>query len=105
MSDLTTGLPLQRRARHSGYVAITYTGIENLTATLTATLVGARFNDDLATVRLAPYARIDLSASYRVNSEVSIFARIENLLNADYQNVKGYNTAGFSAYGGLNWRH
>ena len=102
--DLTTGLPLQRRARHSGKLAVTYTGIKNLEATLSVTAVGKRFNDDLATVGLAPYARIDVSASYRVSSEVSLFARIENLLNADYQDVKGYNTAGFSAYAGLNWR-
>ena len=102
--DLTTGLPLQRRARHAANVAITYTGIENLEAILMATLVGGRFNDDLATVRLAPYARVDLSATYRV-SELSIFGRIENLLNADYQDVQGYNTAGLSAYAGLTWRH
>ncbi len=103
--DLATGLPLERRPAHSGTVGLTYTGVENLEATLSATLVGGRFNDDEATVWLAPYTRVDLAASYQVNESTSVFARVENVLNATYQEVSGYNTAGLSAYAGLTWRH
>ncbi len=103
--DLATGLPLERRPRHSGKVALTYTGIANLEATVSATLVGARFNDDAATVRLPAYARVDLGARYKVNDDLSVFGRVENLFNATYQEVSGYNTAGLSAYGGLTWTH
>ncbi|MEX0851947.1 MAG: TonB-dependent receptor [Bauldia sp.] len=103
--DLATGLPLERRPMHSGKVTLIYTGIDNLRATLSATVVGPRFNDDAATVRLPGYVRIDVAAAYRVNEALSLFARVENLLDADYQEVSGYNTAGLSAYAGLTWRH
>lgn len=103
--DLATGLPLERRPAHSGTLSLTYTGIENLDATLSATLVGARFNDDDATQPLPAYARVDLTMNYQVNETMAVFARVENLLNASYQEVSGYNTAGLSVYGGLTWRH
>ena len=107
--NLDTGFPLARRPIHSGKIALTYTGVENLEATLSATLVGARNNNDAsaktAPVVLAPYARVDLSATYRVNSNLSLFGRVENLLDANYQEVTGYNTAGLSAYIGLTWKN
>ena len=108
-TNLNTGFPLQRRPVHSGKVELTYTGITNLTATLSATFVGERNNND-ATVKsppvlLQPYARVDMSASYRVNDNLSLFGRVENLFNASYQEATGYNTAGLSAYAGLTWRH
>ncbi len=102
--DLSTGLPLQRRPQNSGAVSLTYTGGENFEATVSALLVGDRFNDDAATVPLGGYARVDVSARYRINPQLTVFGRIENLLNARYQEVSGYNTAGISAYGGLTWR-
>ncbi len=34
-----------------------------------------------------------------------LFGRVENLLNAQYQEVKGYNTPGLSAYVGLSWKN
>ncbi len=103
--DLATGLPLARRPGNSAKVSLTYTGIANLEATVSATLVGARFNDDAATVRLPAYARVDLGTRYRVNDALSLFGRVENLFNARYQEVSGYNTAGLSAYAGLTWTH
>ena len=102
--DLATGLPLPRRPAHAAKLRLTYTGVQNLAATLSATLVGARFNDAAATVRLPPYARVDLDARYRASEALTLFARVENLFNATYQEVSGYNTAGRSAYAGLTWR-
>lgn len=101
--DLTTGLPLARKPQNSGSLTVIYTGIRNLEASLTATFVGPRFNDDAAKVPLDPYTRIDLAANYRVNGNLLVFGRIENLLDADYEDADGYNSAGFSAYVGLKW--
>ncbi|MHA1554410.1 MAG: TonB-dependent receptor plug domain-containing protein [Alphaproteobacteria bacterium] len=103
--DLATGLPLQRRPMHSGKVSATYTGIDRLEATVSATFVGARSNNDSGTVMLAPYTRVDATASYRLNDQTELFARIENLFNATYHEATGYNAAGLSAYAGLNWRN
>ena len=103
--DLSPGLPLQRRPKHSGALSLAWTGIENVELRATATLVGDSYNDDAATVPLGGWARVDLSARYAINPQLTAFGRIENLFNARYQEATGYNTAGISAYAGLTWRH
>src|SRR3972149_6629633 len=50
---------------------------------------------------LAAYSRADLLAAYRISQMTEIFGRIENLFDKGYEEVKGYNTAGFSTYAGL----
>jgi vitamin B12 transporter len=102
--NLATGLPLERRPAHSGAVALTYTGIRDFTATLSAVVIGARYNNDAATDLLPPYARFDLYGSYRMSDTLTVFGRVENLLNAQYQEVTGYNAPGSSVFAGLTWK-
>jgi vitamin B12 transporter len=99
------GKPLARRPEHSGAISLTYTGIERLEFTTSIVLAGLRFNDDKATVSLPGYARVDLYAAYRLDAQWSAYGRVENLFNADYREIAGYNTPGLSAYAGLKWRH
>jgi Outer membrane cobalamin receptor protein len=47
------------------------------------------------------YTRFDLAESYTINEHFQLFSRIENLFNEHYQEVKGYDTAGISAFGGI----
>jgi vitamin B12 transporter len=101
--NLVTGLPLRRRRAHWGKVAFTCTGVPGLEATLATTLVGSRPDNDADTVVLAPYARVDLYATYHVSPSLSIFGRVENLFDTKYEEVSGYNAAGLSAYVGLKW--
>ena len=103
--NLDTGLPLPRRANHTAALGLIYTGIANLETGVTATYVGPRFDDDEATERLDPYTRIDLTADYRVNPNLKVFGRIENLLDTAYQEAGGYNSAGLSGYVGLKWNN
>jgi vitamin B12 transporter len=100
-----TGVPLQRRPQDSGKVELTYTGIENLEASVSATLIGNRFNDSDGLVGLPGYVLVNLSARYHVNSDLTVFGRVDNLFDATYQEVSGYNTPGLSAYVGLTWAH
>jgi vitamin B12 transporter len=67
----------------------------------TIVLAGERFSSLGERDRLAPYARLDVYASYKVNETFSVFARGENLTNARYQEVRDFGTAGRSIYGGL----
>jgi vitamin B12 transporter len=101
--DLDGDVALPRRPKHSGSVALTYTGHPGLEATLSAAFVGPRFNKAGETEPLPGYARLDLAASYRLNPATKVFARIENLTNASYQDPGGFNTPGLSAYIGLTW--
>ena len=52
-------------------------------------------------VELDDYTRVDLSASLKVHRDLEVFARVENLLDEDYEEAYGYGTPGFSAYGGV----
>jgi vitamin B12 transporter len=93
------GLALIRRPRHSGSFEAAWAG-ENFNLALEGSLVGKRrdldpqsgvafdlagrplFNDG--------YAKLNASGSYRVSRPLTVFARIENLLNQDYEEVLGY---------------
>lgn len=71
-----------------------------LTLGATMWLVGDSFDDAANNVSIDGYQRLDLRASLPLNGAVELFARIENLANAHYETVSGYNTAGRSAFVG-----
>lgn len=50
---------------------------------------------------LPAYTLLNASASYEVTQNVQVFGRLENILDQDYEVIKGYGTPGFSAYAGL----
>ncbi|WP_421723799.1 TonB-dependent receptor plug domain-containing protein [Bauldia sp.] len=103
--NLTTDTQLARRPQNAGSLTLVYTGIPRFEAALTATYVGERYNDDARTEKLDPYTRVDLSANYRVDDNLTIYGRVENLFDTTYEDVKGYNSAGLSAYAGLKWKN
>ncbi|MGD9345695.1 MAG: TonB-dependent receptor [Candidatus Aminicenantes bacterium] len=52
-------------------------------------------------VTLASYTLIDTALFYDVFKPIQLFLRFDNILNTDYETIKGYATAGFSIYGGV----
>lgn len=48
--------------------------------------------------------RVDLAAQYRASNNIEIFARVENLLDEDYQQILGYGTPGISGSAGIRFR-
>ena len=63
------------------------------------------YNDDEKDSRgtVDSWTRVDLSASYEVNNNLRLFARIENLFDEDYQQIFGYGTPERSGYVGLKY--
>lgn len=61
--------------------------------------VGRRI--DGGNVTLPAYSRVDLNGSYKIRETLKLYVRIENLFDKEYEEAKGYNTAGFSTYGGV----
>jgi vitamin B12 transporter len=53
-------------------------------------------------VELGSYTVFNLGASYQVNDWLTLSGRIENLLNKQYQEVWGYDTAGIAGYAGAS---
>ncbi|MSR09010.1 MAG: TonB-dependent receptor [Gammaproteobacteria bacterium] len=60
-------------------------------------------NFDRATVNLDSYYLASVAVSYRATEQVRVYARVENLLDQNYEDVYGYNTPGLGAYAGLGW--
>lgn len=55
----------------------------------------------LVDVPLKDYVLLNAKVSYHVNDATEIYVRGENLLDQDYQVVRGYNTPGIAAYAGI----
>ncbi|HKP11734.1 MAG TPA: TonB-dependent receptor [Blastocatellia bacterium] len=93
------GLPLLRRPRHAGTVEASWVA-ERWDVTLDGSFIGRRRDiDPVSGVRFDAsgraiyndgYAKLNLSGSYRITGGLRAFARVENLLNQDYQEVLGF---------------
>jgi vitamin B12 transporter len=98
------GNALPRRPRH----ALTLTGEWQPAAAvkLAADLRVAShsFDDAANAVRMRGYEVLTLRASWDLSDRVSLFGRVENAGDEDYQTAAGYATAGRSAYLGARAR-
>ncbi|MBL7130812.1 MAG: TonB-dependent receptor [Candidatus Omnitrophica bacterium] len=52
--------------------------------------------------KLESYILADMAFNYAVNDKLDAFLRLENILNKDYEHIKGYQTPKFSWYLGAN---
>lgn len=96
-------VPELRRARHSAnLVGFGERGSFRWGASLA--YVGARLDDDFnlfQTVSLGDYALASVNVAYHILPQFELFVRAENLFDADYQDVVGYNTPGRTVHAGL----
>ena len=66
--------------------------------------VGQRQDEDFSTfqtITLDGYTLVNLYASYDVYRNVTLFGRLENVLDKQYEEVLGYGTPGRAGYGGV----
>ncbi|HWC76643.1 MAG TPA: TonB-dependent receptor, partial [Blastocatellia bacterium] len=107
------GLPLLRRARHSGTFEVSWID-ERFDVKVDGSALGKRrdidpifgsrfdltgdpfFNDG--------YLQMNAAGSYRITRRVAAFARIDNLLNQDYEEVLGFPANRFQITGGMRIR-
>ena len=112
-SDIDAGLQLYRVPRNSGSLSLIYDGIANLEIEPRLSLVGQRIdiyynptigaNGASENVNLSGYAKLDFLANYKVNDNLAMFGRIENLTDARYEEVYDFGTAGRSYYAGISY--
>ena len=104
-----TGEPLVRRPAHSATVAATAGIPGGGSAGVTLAYVGRREDTDFNAghrVWLPPYGRVDVSAQYPLTILVPGFtldARIENAMNARYDEVVGFPARGRTIVFGGSW--
>ena len=103
-----TGLALQRRVPHSGSVSVDYhQDIWNGGVQVLA--YSAHYNDSANTQRLGGYSLTNVYASRTLEGAWSVFARINNLLDRKYTEVRDpfngndYTTPGMSLFVGIRY--
>lgn len=74
--------------------------LNRLTGYFDLAYVGRRTSDTAGTELLKPYILGNITLNYKLKESLNIFARIENLLNYDYEEITGYQTPKLSAYAG-----
>jgi len=67
--------------------------------------VGKRDDNDYSTwpatlVELDDYVLVNLAASYDITRNIQVFGRAENLLDEDYEELKGFGMPEISAFAG-----
>ncbi len=100
------GQPFLRRPKHSASLLLTYLG-RRWGANLGGSFVGRRPDDDFLGFGIdhaAGYVRVDTGGWYAVNSRVTAYANIENLLDKQYNEVVGYPALPVNFRVGLRFR-
>jgi outer membrane receptor protein involved in Fe transport len=103
-----TAEELRRQPRWKGNVFAFYQPFDTLSLNLRALFVGKRFDSSNPTgdgqVRLDPYQRVDISATWNFSKIASLFFVLENLLDQDYQEALGFPAPGIRPLVGIEIR-
>ncbi|MBB5031827.1 TonB-dependent receptor plug domain-containing protein [Prosthecobacter vanneervenii] len=105
--DNTNMARLVRRPRHSISGGIRFQPVKDVTFNLNALYVIDREDYDpitFAQIDQKDYLSVRLSANWRVNEHLDLFARVENLLGQPYYEIPGYPVMSTGAYAGLRLR-
>jgi outer membrane cobalamin receptor len=112
-SSAEVGLALLRRPRHSGAFEIGWID-SKFDVSVNGSLLGkrrdldpvngARFNASRQPLFNDGYAKLNATGSYHFTNRVTIFARVENLLNQDYQEILGFPAYRLNFRAGLRLR-
>ena len=64
----------------------------------------ARHRPDINNKELPSYVLFNMNVRYEINRETSVYARIENLFDRDYETAYGYNQPDRAVFAGINWK-
>jgi vitamin B12 transporter len=101
--DGATGEALLRRAPYRLHFSAARS-VGPLDGLFEITWNDGRYDSDINTfarTRLASYTLARLALAWRATDKVRLTLRIENLFDADYELVDGYNTPGIGVFGGV----
>ena len=100
--DNNSGKRLARRAaRHANFSAEYAAG--SLATGAEWVLSGARFDDAANLRRLGGYGLLNLYATWRINDDFSLLARVNNATDKSYELARNYGTGGRSWFAGLRY--
>ena len=99
--DLTADQPLARRPKQKTTIRTTVRPSDRLSGTVSWRQFIERF--DTSGNRLDNYKVVDVSLRYRAWDGLTITARLNNLMDEDYQEVSGFTSPGFNGHVGLEY--
>jgi vitamin B12 transporter len=100
--DRDSDLRLPRRAKRTASISLD-ADYGQLRSGLTLRAFSTRFDDRANKVRLPGYAVVDWRAEYDLSSQWLLQAKVENLLDKDYEEAATFNTPGRSAFATLSY--
>ena len=99
-----------RRARHTASLNLAWQVMDNLHINTNAQYNGSQTDvffppwpTPSETVTLADYTLLNVNANYSASEKLSIYLRLDNLLDDNYEEVFGYQTLGFGASLGVRF--
>jgi len=100
------GLPLIRRPEGKLGLVLFNTFGTKLNTTFELSYLNSRYDDNFSSyptvrVKLNPYTLVNVSASYRIFTNLDIYGRIDNLFNTAYEEIYGYGVPALSGYLGF----
>ncbi|MBI4650048.1 TonB-dependent receptor [Candidatus Desantisbacteria bacterium] len=98
--DKDSGKKLIRRPEHQGGAYINWKYVKQGNINLNSKYVGHRFIDADNKKRMSPYTVINFNTSFDINNNFSLFAKINNLFDKKYEEIKGFETERRSFYAG-----
>ena len=101
--DDATGALLPRRAHTHGSAALLQSYGP---ATVGAEVVAStqRYDDVANTRRMGGYAIVNLTADWALSHGVTLFVRVDNVFDKNYELAADYATGGTRVFGGARWR-
>ena len=104
--DLDTGAPLLRRPLNAVSGQATWQYCRKGNVTLGANYESSRADIDPITygdTRIPGFVVVNFATSYQLTEHVQLTMRIDNALNAHYEEVDGYQEPDFSIFGGVKY--
>jgi vitamin B12 transporter len=106
--DKDTDADLLRRPKQKFSASLNYNFQKKANINLTFIRIGEQDDMDFSAwpstrLTLPGYSLLNAAVSFNFTSSFQIFCRLDNILNKEYEMIKGYGTPGFSVYGGVNF--
>lgn len=104
-NDLTDQ-QLVRRPKNKATLMATWQATDRLSLTSTLLYVGSwwdygREAQDALLVKAPGFTTVNLAANYALQDDLTLFARIDNLFNKQYEDPNGFLRPGFGAFAGI----
>ncbi|MEY4591515.1 MAG: hypothetical protein RIR18_410 [Pseudomonadota bacterium] len=97
-----TGKQLNRRSKESANIAL-HQQAGAWTWTTEVAAHGDRFDDVANKNTLGGYTLVNLQGAYALDKEWTLYARVNNIFNREYELARYYNTPGINAFVGLRY--